>query len=87
MAFSVFWADKKVKKVFDSLSPFLQPRVEKEISDLAVNPRPPGTKMLSGRLKGVWRIRIGDYRLLYEIDDRSKKVILLNLGHRRQIYR
>lgn len=87
MSYNVFWADKKVKKVFDELSSLIQSRVENEIRNLSLNPRPQGTKKLSGKLEGIWRLRIGDFRLLYEIDDKSKKVILLDLGHRRQIYR
>ena len=87
MSYKVFWADKKAKKAFDSLSSLIGPRIGQEIQALAGNPRPQGCKMLSGRLKNVWRIRIGDYRLLYDSDDKAKKVVLLDLGHRRQIYR
>ena len=87
MSFDVLWADKKTKKSFDELLPSIQKRAAKMIKSLKSNPRPTGVKKLSGKLKGVWRIRIGDYRLLYDIDDASKKVVLLNLDHRRQIYR
>ncbi|MBI4430675.1 MAG: type II toxin-antitoxin system RelE/ParE family toxin [Candidatus Omnitrophica bacterium] len=87
MSYSVFWADRKVQKVFDQLSPLVQERVTVAIKGLTSNPRPAGTKKLSGKLIGVWRVRIGDFRLLYEIDDKSKRVVLLDLGHRRQIYR
>ena len=87
MSYHVFWADKKIKKVFDDLSPLIQPRIQKEIAGLSLNPRPSGVKKLSGKLKDVWRLRIGDFRLLYDIDDKSKHIALLDLGHRRQIYR
>ena len=87
MSYQVFWADKKVKKVFDELSSLIQSRIQKEIKDLSLNQRPSGVKKLSGKLKDVWRLRIGDYRLLYDIDDKTKRVILLDLGHRQQIYR
>ena len=87
MSYSVFWADRKVQKAFDHLSPLVQERVAAAIKELASNPRPAGTKKLSGKLADVWRIRMGDFRLLYEIDDKSKRVLLLDLGHRRQIYR
>ena len=87
MSYNVFWADKKVQKTFDHLSPLVQERITSAIKELTSNPRPSGIKKLSGKLTDVWRIRIGDFRLLYEIDDKSRKVILLDLGHRRHIYR
>ena len=87
MSYSVFWADRKAQKVFDQLSPLVQERVTSAIKELASNPRPSGAKKLSGKLAGVWRVRIGDFRVLYDIDDKSKRVVLLDLGHRRQIYR
>ena len=87
MTYNIYWADKKVRKTFDSMSPFVQSRVIESIRELSSNPRPSGVKRLVGKLQGVWRIRIGDFRLLYDIDDKAKKVVLLGLGHRRQIYR
>ena len=52
---------------------------------LGEEPRPPGCKKLTGR-EG-WRIRIGDYRIIYEIDDARSVVTVLDIGHRRDIYR
>jgi mRNA interferase RelE/StbE len=51
---------------------------------LAENPRPAGCKKLVGR-EG-WRIRSGNYRVIYEIDDALKKVTVLHIGHRRDVY-
>lgn len=87
MIYKVIWADKKAKKNFDALTVGTQEQVIKSIKLLASNPRPPGVKKLSGKLQGIWRIRIRDYRLLYDIDDKSHTLILLHLDHRRQIYR
>ena len=42
---------------------------------------------MKGKLKGAWRIRVGDYRILYDIHDEEKKVVILEIGHRREIYR
>ena len=72
---------------YHSLSSHIQPRVKKAIQSLSQNPPPQGVKKLMGKLKGAWRIRIGDYRLLYDIDDKLKKVVLIDMGHRKQIYR
>lgn len=60
-------------------------RVVAAIRDLAQNPRPPGCLKLSGR-EG-WRIRVGDYRVVYEIDDEERSVTVLHVGHRRDVYR
>ena len=60
-------------------------RVRDSIKNLAEEPRPSGCSKLSGR-QG-WRIRVGSYRVIYEIDDLEKVVTVLDIGHRREIYR
>jgi mRNA interferase RelE/StbE len=60
-------------------------RVRDALRTLAEEPRPVGCKKLKGR-EG-WRIRIGDYRVLYEIDDAQKTILIVHIGHRRDIYR
>jgi mRNA interferase RelE/StbE len=60
-------------------------RTRDAIRALAQNPRPSGCLKLTGR-EG-WRIRIGDYRVVYEIDDTQQTVTVLHVGHRRDIYR
>jgi len=60
-------------------------RVRDAIRELAINPRPPGCLKLTGR-EG-WRIRVGDYRVVYEIDDKERTVTVLHVGHRRDVYR
>lgn len=60
-------------------------RVRKAIYQLANNQKPTGSKKLIGR-EG-WRIRIGHYRVIYEVDDEHKKLTILHIGHRRDIYR
>lgn len=53
---------------------------------LTHNPRPAGVKKLVGS-RSDWRIRIGEYRIVYEIDDTSKTVTILGVAHRRDAYR
>lgn len=53
---------------------------------LANNPRPQGCKKLAGS-KSDWRIRVGVYRILYEINDRENKVRIMRVRHRREVYR
>ena len=60
-------------------------RVRDSILKLAQEPRPSGCLKLSGR--DGWRIRIGNYRVIYEINNRDKIVTILSIGHRRDIYR
>ena len=60
-------------------------RVSADLRALANNPRPSGCLRLTGR--PGWRIRIGDYRVVYEIDDDARVVTVLHVGHRRDVYR
>jgi len=55
------------------------------IGILADNPRPPGCEKLSGQER--YRIRQGDYRILYEVDESQQVVIVVKIGHRREVYR
>jgi mRNA interferase RelE/StbE len=60
-------------------------RVRDAIGGLAEDPRPSGCLKLTGR--DGWRIRIGNYRVVYEIDDSAHLVTVLHVGHRRDVYR
>ena len=57
-----------------------------QIRALAENPRPSGCRKLAGS-KNDWRIRIGDHRVLYEIDEKVKAVRIMRVRHRREVYR
>ncbi len=61
-------------------------RIIPHIKALAENPRPANCRKLTGS-KNDWRIRIGDYRVLYEIDEKAKAVRIMRVRHRREIYR
>ncbi|HET7626606.1 MAG TPA: type II toxin-antitoxin system RelE/ParE family toxin [Verrucomicrobiae bacterium] len=73
------------KKSLLRLSENIRTRVARSMLALAENPRPPGSVKLSGR--DAWRIRVGDYRVIYTIDDSEKEVVIFAIGHRREIYR
>jgi len=60
-------------------------RVRDPLRSLADDPRPLGCKKLQGR-EG-WRIRVGNYRVLYKIDDDQHTVEVVHIGHRRDVYR
>lgn len=61
-------------------------RVSDAIAALAEDPRPPGCKKLVVKPE-AWRIRVGDYRVVYRIDDRILRVMVIRVGNRRDIYR
>jgi mRNA interferase RelE/StbE len=60
--------------------------LDSKIQQLKKNPRPQGVKKLIGKIEG-WRIRIGHYRILYQIDDKEKVVKVYRIKHRRNVYR
>jgi mRNA interferase RelE/StbE len=61
-------------------------RIQHAIDHLQDDPRPPGAVALRG-LRGAYRIRVGDYRVIYSVDDGELMVLVVDLGHRREIYR
>lgn len=61
-------------------------RVIGAIELLAVDPRPPGVKLLRGGDHGRWRARVGDYRIVYTIEDDRLIVLVLRVAHRREVY-
>jgi mRNA interferase RelE/StbE len=61
-------------------------RLDQHIAELSNNPRPPGCKKLRSKTPEGWRIRVGAYRILYQIDDQAKRVLIHRIGHRRNVY-
>jgi mRNA interferase RelE/StbE len=76
---------RPAQKELAQLSAGEQGRVIEAIRSLGDVPRPAGCRKLSGR-EG-WRIRVGSFRVLYEIDDDRRSVTVLHVGHRRDVYR
>ena len=64
----------------------LRLRIERKIHQLGENPRPAGCVMLAG-VQNRWRIRVGDYRIVYTILDDRLVVLIIEIDHRRDIYR
>lgn len=77
---------KSATKELESLSASLIERVLRRINCLANDPRPVGSRKLSGSTS-LYRLRIGDYRVIYDIDDRRKIVDISAVRHRRDAYR
>jgi mRNA interferase RelE/StbE len=73
-------------KAIDKLSTSIYNRIQPRIDALAENPRPAGSVKLSGT-GNMYRIRAGDYRIVYEIHDDRRIVIVLIVARRRDVYR
>ena len=61
-------------------------RIRDKINALADDPRPPGTVKLTDE-DNLYRVRVGDYRIVYRIEDRRLVVLIVRIGHRREVYR
>ena len=72
-------------KELERLATELASRIETKIVALASDPRPAGVKKLQGE-RDLWRIRIGDYRVVYSIDDRARSVDVVRVRHRSKAY-
>lgn len=63
----------------------IQRRLVNAMTDLAGDPRPHGTKAIQGK-HGLLRIRVGDYRIVYEVRDSELVIVVVTLGHRSKVY-
>ena len=61
-------------------------RIVSRIKILGENPRPPGSRKIAGSMAD-WRLRVGEYRIIYEIDDAEKAIRVFRVKHRREAYR
>ncbi len=75
-----------VERELYRIAPQMVPRIMEAIRGLADDPRPSGTRKLAGS-EQAYRIRIGDYRVVYTVDDEQKMVSIDRVRHRRDAYR
>lgn len=78
--------ETRARKEFLDLPKEIQSKISDIFDDLMLNPRPPASKKLTGQQEG-YRIRKGDYRILYTIHDQKHLVRIYRVGHRREVYR
>ena len=78
--------DRRVKKDLKSVPTQEMERIKAAISNLSSNPRPSGCKKLKGKNYEYFRIRVGDYRVVYTINDKVLLIIIIRVGHRKEIY-
>jgi len=76
---------RRAQKELQHLPPGAYEQARDAIRALAHNPRPTGCQKLTAR--SGWRIRVGEFRVIYEIDDKKQSILVLHIGHRRDIYR
>ncbi len=76
----------RARRSLRQLDPQVRKTVAQVIDGLAIDPRPPGFRSLTGH-RPYLRVRSGDYRVIYAVDDHARVVIIAAVGHRREIYR
>ncbi len=79
--------DSRVKKDLKSIPSQDIKRIKSAISELSSNPRPSGCTKLKGKNRDYFRIRVGNYRIIYLIEDDLLLILVVRVGHRQEIYR
>lgn len=77
---------RRVQRAIDAIEKRDRLRIEGVVAVLADNPRPPKATKLVG-YRNRWRVRAGNYRILYEIDDDVLTILVIRVAHRREVYR
>ncbi len=75
-------AKRQIKKLVKQTQELIIQRLEQ----LAVNPRPPGVLKMEGE-ENLYRVRVADYRIIYELQDRVLLIVVVKVGHRGDVYR
>lgn len=83
-AFTVLFT-RRARKETQKLDRITLARVARAIDGLENNPRPPGCLQVKTQER-LWRIRVGDWRIGYEIDDEAREVTIITVGHRSEFY-
>lgn len=77
---------RKAVKALQSIPKSEQKKIQSKIDKLRKNPLPVGNQKLAG-MENLFRIRSGDYRIIYQIKKNKLLILVLNIGHRKEIYR
>lgn len=85
MAYSILLAPP-AERQFKAFAPAIQKRLAKRLKSLRDNPRPQGVRKLTGE-NDLYRIRNGDYRIIYTIGDKELIVLVVKIGDRKEVYR
>lgn len=79
-------AEKALVKVAKANRTLLK-RLDQALLALAENPIPIGSKQLAGEVPPLYRVRVGDYRILYQVEENVLVVLVVHVGHRKEVYR
>ena len=77
---------KSAAREFRQLPRETRGRIATQIDSLAADPRPRRSQALRGKLKGLRKLRVGDHRVVYEVDDEARVVQVWSVAHRRDAY-
>lgn len=79
--------NRQAQNFFEEASASLQKKLDRCFDTLKITPRyHPNIKLLKGELAGYYRYRVGDYRVIYSINEEKKQIIVIVVAHRRQVY-
>ncbi|XHX78935.1 MAG: type II toxin-antitoxin system RelE/ParE family toxin [Stenomitos frigidus ULC029] len=77
----------EAQQIYASAEPALAKKIARCLEQLQQTPRThPNIKALKGRLSGYYRYRLGDYRLVYLLDDETRRVLVMTIAHRKDVY-
>lgn len=79
--------DRRVRRDLRGISSRDVEKIRETIASLAQNPRPDGCKKLKGENKSYFRVRVGNYRIIYTVDDGVLLIVVVAVGHRKEIYK
>jgi len=85
VSYAIFYS-RAAAKAFRGIHPQDRTRIKEAIEDLADDPRPSGCLQLTGG-DGEYRIRVGEYRIVYDVIDAKIEILVLRIAHRREVYR
>ena len=86
MSYGIEWAASALREL-RKLDKQVGRRIALAVTALGTDPRPPGCRALTGRPAGVMRIRVGDHRVVYRVEDAKVLVTVVRVAHRREAYR
>ena len=84
MSYAVFLSGR-ARSELKALHSEIVKRLDQHIACLSGNPRPPGCKKLRSKTPDGWRIRVGDYRIVFDV--RESTIVVMAVGHRRDVYK
>jgi mRNA interferase RelE/StbE len=84
MRYSIEFAASALRE-FKALDGAVQRRIGNRISELETNPFPAGSRKLHGQ-EDLFRVRVGDYRIIYRVDGKRIVIVIVRIGHRKDVY-